>query len=180
MLDNTSDPDQKLGDAQLAWLAPTCASWQPATPVVVLTHRPLFELYKPWGWWTPDGDKALELLKPFKATVFYGHIHHEHHTAALGAVHHATTSLMIPLLPAGPGRSERSCRGTPRSPIAAWAGGRCQRADRVPLAGLAGKREWQLNHSRREGRACSGGGYSAACMSPASMKPPDCRRHSAA
>src|SRR5207244_418151 len=28
-------------------------------------------------------------------------IHHEHHTTAQGAVHHATTSLMIPLLPAG-------------------------------------------------------------------------------
>jgi hypothetical protein len=29
-------------------------------------------------------------------------------------------------------------------------------------------------------RAAGGGSYSAACMSPASMKPPDWRRHSAA
>lgn len=107
VLDNTSDPDQKLGDAQLAWLAADLRQLAPATPVVVLTHRPLFDLYKPWGWWTPDGDKALDLLKPFKTTVFYGHIHHEHHTAAMGAVHHATTSLMIPLLPAGT-RAERT------------------------------------------------------------------------
>jgi len=101
VLDNTSDPDQKLGDAQIAWLAADLRQLAAGTPVVVLTHRPLFELYRPWGWWTPDGDKALDLLKPFKPTVFYGHIHHEHHTTAVGAVHHATTSLMIPLYPAG-------------------------------------------------------------------------------
>ena len=101
VLDNTSDPDQKLGDAQIAWLAADLRQLAAGTPVVVLTHRPLFELYRPWGWWTPDGDKALELLRPFKPTVFYGHVHHEHHTTALGAVHHAATSLMIPLFPAG-------------------------------------------------------------------------------
>lgn len=101
VLDNTSDPDQKLGDAQIAWLAADLRQLAAGSPVVVLTHRPLFELYRPWGWWTPDGDKALELLRPFKPTVFYGHIHHEHHTTAVGAVHHATTSLMIPLHPAG-------------------------------------------------------------------------------
>ena len=107
VLDNTSDPDQKLGDAQIAWLAADLKQLKPGTPVVVLTHRPLFELYRPWGWWTPDGDKALELLKPFKSTVFYGHVHHENHTTAMGAVHHATTSLMIPVFPAGT-RPERT------------------------------------------------------------------------
>src|SRR5205085_4495610 len=101
VLDNTSDPDQKLGEAQIAWLAADLKQLKPETAVVVLTHRPLFELYKPWGWWTPDGAQALDLLKPYKATVFYGHIHHDHHTSALGAVHHATASLMIPLYPAG-------------------------------------------------------------------------------
>jgi 3',5'-cyclic AMP phosphodiesterase CpdA len=107
VLDNTSDPDQKLGDAQIAWLAADLKQLKPGTPVVVLTHRPLFDLYRSWGWWTPDGDKALELLRPFKATVFYGHVHHENHTTALGAVHHATESLMIPLFPAGT-RPERT------------------------------------------------------------------------
>jgi 3',5'-cyclic AMP phosphodiesterase CpdA len=107
VLDNTSDPDQKLGESQLAWLAADLAQLAAATPVVVLTHRPLFELYRPWGWWTPDGDRALALLSKFKTTVFYGHVHHEHHTSAAGAVHHATTSLMIPLYPAGT-RPERT------------------------------------------------------------------------
>ena len=107
VLDNTSDPEQKLGSAQIAWLAADLKQLAPGTPVVVFTHRPLFDLYRAWGWWTPDGDQALELLRPFKATVFYGHIHHEHHTTANGVVQHAATSLMIPLYPAGT-RPERT------------------------------------------------------------------------
>jgi len=47
VLDNTSDPDQKLGEPQLAWLAADLKQLGTATPVVVLVHRPLFELYKP-------------------------------------------------------------------------------------------------------------------------------------
>ena len=87
--------------------------------MVVLTHRPLFDLYKPWGWWTPDGGKVLALLTPFKTTVFYGHIHHEHHTTANGVVHHATTSLMIPLFAAGT-RAERT--PVPWNPARRYAG----------------------------------------------------------
>jgi 3',5'-cyclic AMP phosphodiesterase CpdA len=109
VLDNVSDKEFRLGDAQLQWLAADLAQLPANTPVVVLTHRPLFELYRPWGWFTPDGDKALDLLRPTKATVFYGHIHHEHHTTANGLVHHAASALMIPLYPAGT-RPERTVR----------------------------------------------------------------------
>ena len=49
VLDNTSDPDQKLGEAQIAWLAADLRQLPQTTPVVVLTHRPLFDLYKAWG-----------------------------------------------------------------------------------------------------------------------------------
>lgn len=101
VLDNASDKEFRLGEAQLAWLAADLAQLAKDTPVVVMVHRPLFELYRPWGWYTPDGDKAMELLRPHKATVFYGHVHHEHHAAAGGLVHHAATALMIPLYPAG-------------------------------------------------------------------------------
>jgi hypothetical protein len=51
--------------------------------------------------------QALDLLRPFKPTVFYGHVHHDNHTTAMGAVHHATASLMIPVFPAGT-RPERT------------------------------------------------------------------------
>jgi hypothetical protein len=107
VLDNVSDKEFRLGDTQLQWLASDLAQVPKDSPVVVLTHRPLFELYRPWGWFTPDGDKAMELLRPAKATVFYGHIHHEHHTTAGGLVHHAATALMIPIPPAGT-RPERT------------------------------------------------------------------------
>jgi len=68
----------------------------------VLAHRPLFDLHPQWDWATRDGAKALELLKPFaNTTVFYGHIHHEHHQTVDGIGHHAATSLIFPLPPAG-------------------------------------------------------------------------------
>jgi len=107
VLDNVSDKEFRLGETQLQWLAADLTQLPKDTPVVALTHRPLFELYRPWGWFTPDGDKAMELLRPARATVFYGHIHHEHHTTAGGLVHHAGTALMIPLYPAGT-RPERT------------------------------------------------------------------------
>ena len=50
-------------------------------------------------WWaTLDGSDALDLLKPFEhVTVFYGHIHQEHHATTGRIAHHAATSLMFPL-----------------------------------------------------------------------------------
>lgn len=119
VLDNSSDKDFRLGDAQLAWLAADLRQLAPDTPVVVVAHRPLFDLYRPWGWFTPDGDKAMELLRPHKATVFYGHIHHPHHTTAGGLVHHAGTTLMLPLYPAGT-RADRTMR--PWDPAQPYAG----------------------------------------------------------
>jgi hypothetical protein len=32
------------------------------TPLVVLAHRPLFDLYPDWDWSTKDGARALEIL----------------------------------------------------------------------------------------------------------------------
>ena len=121
VLDNVSDKEFRLGVAQLQWLAADLKQLPANTPVVVLTHRPLFELYRPYGWFTPDGVEAMDMLKPFKATVLYGHVHHEHHTTANGLVHHAASALMIPLYPAGT-RPERSARKwDPKSPYAGMA-----------------------------------------------------------
>ena len=106
VLDNTSDPDQQLGQAQLDWLAADLRQLAQGTPVVAFVHRPLFELYRPWGWFTPDGPRALELLAPFRPTVFYGHVHQEHHAFAGGALHHAAASVMFPL-PGVASRPER-------------------------------------------------------------------------
>ena len=97
-LDNVSDPRALIGDEQLAWLAADLKQQQADAPIVVLTHRPLFDLAPQWDWATRDGAKAIELLMPFRnATVFYGHIHQEHHHMTGHIAHHAAKGLMFPL-----------------------------------------------------------------------------------
>jgi hypothetical protein len=97
-LDNVSDPHAILGDEQIAWLAADLKQLAPEQPIVVLTHRPLFDLAPSWDWATRDGKKALDLLMPFKnVVVFYGHIHQEHHQMTGHIAHHAAKGLMFPL-----------------------------------------------------------------------------------
>ena len=97
-LDNVSDPLARLGDAQLAWFASELAKVDKDAPLVVLAHRPLFDLAPQWDWATRDGDQAVAQLMPFtNVTVFYGHIHQEHHHMTGHIPHHAATSLIFPL-----------------------------------------------------------------------------------
>ncbi|MBS4095227.1 MAG: metallophosphoesterase [Sulfuricella sp.] len=103
-LDNVSDPHGALGDPQLAWLAEDLAKQAKEQPIVVLTHRPLFDLYPDWGWSTRDGARAIELLMPFKnVSVFYGHIHQENHHMTGHIPHRSAKSLIFPLPPPGVG-----------------------------------------------------------------------------
>ena len=97
-LDNVSDPRARLGDKQLAWLAEDLRQLEKDAPIVVLAHRPMFDLAPQWGWATQDGSKAMELLMPYKnVTVFYGHIHQEHHHTTGHIQHHSAKSLIFPL-----------------------------------------------------------------------------------
>src|SRR5258708_26383026 len=98
VLDNVSDPRAQIGDEQLAWLAADLKRQKSDAPIVVFTHRPLFDLAPQWDWATRDGAKAIELLMPYKnVTVFYGHIHQEHHQMTGHIAHHAAKGLMFPL-----------------------------------------------------------------------------------
>ena len=98
VLDNVSDPAATIGDEQLQWLAADLARLDRRQPIVVLTHRPLFDLFPQWDWATRDGQKAIDLLAPFEyVTVFYGHIHQEHHHVTGRIAHHSAKSLMFPL-----------------------------------------------------------------------------------
>jgi len=98
VLDNVSDPAAKLGDEQLAWLAADLKQRKPDERIVVLTHRPLFDLFPSWDWTTADGAKAIDLLMPYQnVVVFYGHIHQEHHHMTGHIAHHAAKSLIFPL-----------------------------------------------------------------------------------
>jgi len=101
-LDNVSDPEGAVGAAQIDWLAADLKKVGPATRIVVFTHRPLFDLYPQWEWSTKDGGKVIDVLMPHKhVTVFYGHIHQEHHHQTEHIAHHAARSLVFPLPAAG-------------------------------------------------------------------------------
>jgi hypothetical protein len=97
-LDNVSDPAGAVGDAQIDWLSGDLKKVGRDSQIVVLTHRPLFDLYPQWDWATKDGAKVIDVLLPHKnVTVFYGHIHQEHHHQTEHIVHHAAKSLVFPL-----------------------------------------------------------------------------------
>ena len=101
-IDNVSDPAAKIGEAQLAWLKADLAGLAADAPIVVLTHRPLFDLAPQWDWATRDGAQAIALLMPYRnVTVFYGHIHQEHHHRTGHIEHHAAKSLIFPLVAPG-------------------------------------------------------------------------------
>ena len=98
VLDNVSDPGANIGEAQLQWLKSDLARVKKTTPLVVFTHRPLFDLAPAWDWATRDGAKAIDILMAHpNVTVFYGHIHQEHHHQTGHIFHHSAKSLMFPL-----------------------------------------------------------------------------------
>jgi len=97
VVDNVSDPGSNIGAAQLAWMKADLARFAKDTPVVVFTHRPLFDLAPRWDWATRDGAQALEILMSYtNVTVFYGHIHQEHHHMTGHIAHHSAKSLIFP------------------------------------------------------------------------------------
>ncbi|MGZ5074920.1 MAG: metallophosphoesterase family protein, partial [Usitatibacter sp.] len=97
-LDNVSDPAARLGEEQLAWMKADLAKQPKDARIVILTHRPLFDLAPAWDWATRDGAQAVDLLMPFpNVTVFYGHIHQENHHITGHIAHHAAQGLMYPL-----------------------------------------------------------------------------------
>ena len=102
VLDNVSDAGSKLGDEQLAWLADDLKRQPKEARIVVFAHRPLFDLHPQWDWATRDGTRAIELLMAqAHVTVFYGHIHQEHHHMTGHIAHHSAKSLIFPLPAAG-------------------------------------------------------------------------------
>jgi 3',5'-cyclic AMP phosphodiesterase CpdA len=97
-LDNVSDPQGAIGEEQLAWLEGQVRSTPATTPLVILTHRPLFDLFPAWDWATKDGARAVEILSAHpNVTVFYGHIHQAHHHQTGAIQHHAASSLVFAL-----------------------------------------------------------------------------------
>jgi hypothetical protein len=105
-IDNVSDPGASIGEEQLNWLKADLARQKKDARIVVFTHRPLFDLAPKWDWATRDGAQAIDILMPYtNVTVFYGHIHQEHHQMTGHIAHHSAKSLIFPL-PA-PGSQEK-------------------------------------------------------------------------
>jgi hypothetical protein len=102
VLDNVSDPMAAVGEKQLQWLQTDLKKTSRDARIVVLTHRPLFDLAPDWDWATSDGHAVIEALMPHAdVTVLYGHIHQEHHHMTGHIAHHAAKSLMWALPEAG-------------------------------------------------------------------------------
>jgi predicted phosphodiesterase len=95
-LDNVSRGRPEVGPDQLAWLKADVARFPKTAPIVVFTHRPLFDLKPEWEWFTADGDDVMNVLAPYEnVTVLYGHIH-RHHFQQNGKVrHYAARSLIF-------------------------------------------------------------------------------------
>ena len=95
-LDNVSQGKPVVGPEQIAWLKKDVSRFSKTTPIVVFTHRPLFDLAPEWEWFTGDGDDVMGVLEPFdEVTVLYGHIHRKHDQVIGRARHHAARSLIF-------------------------------------------------------------------------------------
>ena len=95
-LDNVTLPKPQVGPAQLEWLKQDLARFPKTAPIVVFTHRPLFDLRPDWEWFTSDGDDVMNLLAPYEhVTVLYGHIHRDDEHTEGHMKHYAARSLIF-------------------------------------------------------------------------------------
>ena len=94
-LDNVSRAKPEIGAEQLAWLKKDLARFHKTAPIVVFTHRPLFDLRPDWEWFTSDGDDVMNMLSAYdNVTVLYGHIHRDDEHQ-IGNVHHYAARSLI-------------------------------------------------------------------------------------
>ena len=65
-----------VGEKQLEWLAKDVANLDPATPIVIMTHSPLWDYYPRWNFQTYDAPQIRETLRKFdKVMSIHGHVH---------------------------------------------------------------------------------------------------------
>lgn len=94
-LDNVTRAKPEIGAEQLTWLNRDLARFPKTAPIVVFTHRPLFDLRPDWEWFTSDGDEAMNLLSAYdNVTVLYGHIHRDD-AHQIGSVHNYAARSLI-------------------------------------------------------------------------------------
>ncbi|VAZ90099.1 3',5'-cyclic adenosine monophosphate phosphodiesterase CpdA [Mycobacterium pseudokansasii] len=65
-----------LGVEQLEFIERDVARLSSDTPIIVVSHIPLFAMYPDWGWGTDDAAQALRYLRRFSSvTCLNGHVH---------------------------------------------------------------------------------------------------------
>jgi 3',5'-cyclic AMP phosphodiesterase CpdA len=117
-LDNVSLARPNVGPEQLAWLAKDLARFPHTAPIVVFTHRPLFDLRPDWEWFTGDGDKVMNLLAPYEnVTVLYGHIHRENTHVEGNVTHYAARSLIFAFPDPASGAEKKPIPFDPQKPF---------------------------------------------------------------
>jgi 3',5'-cyclic AMP phosphodiesterase CpdA len=70
-LDNVSQGSPEVGAEQLAWLKADLARSPKTAPIILFTHRPLFDLKPEWEWFTRDGDEVMNLVPLMRTSQFY-------------------------------------------------------------------------------------------------------------
>ena len=69
-------PAFALGPEQRRWLAGELARLDPAAPLLILSHAPLAEIFRPWRQWTADAATIQPLLARFRHVLcLHGHVH---------------------------------------------------------------------------------------------------------
>jgi 3',5'-cyclic AMP phosphodiesterase CpdA len=95
-IDNVSRGRPEVGTEQIAWLKKDLARFPKTAPIILFTHRPLFDLKPEWEWFTSDGDDVMNVLAPYEnVTVLYGHIHRRHYQETGHAQHYAARPLIF-------------------------------------------------------------------------------------
>ena len=75
-LDNPAGSPFIVGKEQIEWLKKDLRKVDKKTPVIVLSHSPLYKIFKPWNFWTDDAEEVQKVLRKFKkVAVLHGHVH---------------------------------------------------------------------------------------------------------
>jgi 3',5'-cyclic AMP phosphodiesterase CpdA len=65
-----------VGGEQLDWLAKDVKNIGPDTPVIILTHSPLWDYYPRWNFQTADAPQIRAILRKFEKVIsIHGHVH---------------------------------------------------------------------------------------------------------
>lgn len=95
-----------LGKDQLVWVRADLAAQAASTPIVVMSHFPLWSLYPQWGWATADAAALFAMLRRFgSVTALNGHVHQiQQHVEGRVMFHSArSTAYPQPAPGVGPG-----------------------------------------------------------------------------